>query len=208
LQKRSLGLIALSSYLHTDSGGRLISSAYGPHTGGAGALQYIPFVETTRKIVLAIKRSKTQYFIMIGGCGSLYLPGQEDDTACDSRQWWLQYRRGIADSEAHVQYMEERLGHLGTSLRKYRTARLKTREGNATQEDRKTIQEYEDNVLNGDYSAAFVKACRTTFMFFDGNQSFKWSFLSPSALFRPGSTGLESCGGADCRTNGRICCAW
>src|ERR1700730_3074977 len=80
-------------------------SAYGPHTGGAGALQYMPFVETTRKIVLAVRRAKVPYFIMVGGCGSLYLPGQEDDTACDSRQWWLQYRCGIADSEAHVQYM-------------------------------------------------------------------------------------------------------
>ena len=125
---------------------------------------------------------------MVGGCGSLYLPGQEDDTACDSRQWWLQYRRGIADSEAHVQYMEERLGHLGSSLRAYRNARLAKREGKATEADEKTIAEYEHNVLHGDYSSTFVKSCRTTYMFFDGNQSFRWSFLSPSALFRPGST--------------------
>jgi putative NADH-flavin reductase len=151
-------------------------------------LQYQPFVETTRKIVLAVKRAKVRYVIMVGGCGSLYLPGQEDDTACDSRQWWLQYRRGIADSEAHVQYMEERLGHLGSSLRAYRTARLAKREGKATEEDEKTIAEYEHNVLYGDYSSTFVKSCRTTYMFFDGNESFRWSFLSPSALFRPGST--------------------
>ena len=162
-------------------------SAYGPHTGGAGALQYMPFVETTRKIVLAAKRAKVPYFIMVGGCGSLYLPGQEDDTACDSRQWWLQYRRGIADSEAHVQYMEERLGHLGSSLRSFRNARLAKAQGKATEQDEKTIEEYEHNILHGDYSATFVKSCRTTYMFFDGNESFRWSFLSPSALFRPGS---------------------
>jgi putative NADH-flavin reductase len=162
-------------------------SAYGPHTGGAGALQYQPFVETTRKIVLAAKRAKVPYFIMVGGCGSLYLPGQQDDTACDSRMWWLNYQRGIADSEAHVQYMEERLGHLGSSIRAFRNARLAKKEGKATEEDEKTIAEYEHNVLHGDYSSTFVKACRTTYMFFDGNQSFRWSFLSPSALFRPGS---------------------
>jgi len=147
----------------------------------------MPFVETTRKIVLAVKRAKVPYFIMVGGCGSLYLPGQEDDTACDSRQWWLAYRRGIADSEAHVSYMEERLGHLGTSLRSYRNARLRKREGKATEEDERTIEEYEYNVLHGDYSSTFVKSCRTTYLFFDGNESFRWSFLSPSALFRPGS---------------------
>lgn len=146
----------------------------------------MPFVETTRKIVLAVRRAKVPYFIMVGGCGSLYLPGQQDDTACDSRKWWLQYRRGIADSEAHVQYMEERLGHLGTSLRSYRNARLARKNGKATEEDEKTIAEYEHNVLHGDYSSTFVKSCRTTYMFFDGNQSFRWSFLSPSALFRPG----------------------
>lgn len=66
---------------------------------------------------------------MVDGCGSLYFPGQEDDTACDSRQWWLQSRRGIADSEAHVQYMEERLGHLESSLRSYRNARLARQQG-------------------------------------------------------------------------------
>ena len=161
----------------------LTISAYGPHTGGAGALQYMPFVETTRKIVLAVRRAKVPYFIMVGG-----------------------YRRGIADSEAHVQYMEERLGHLGSSLRAYRNARLAVKNGKATEDDEKTIQEYEHNVLHGDYSTTFVKSCRTTYMFFDGNQSFRWSFLSPSALFRPGSIipgGMET----DDRTNWRVCCS-
>jgi hypothetical protein len=163
----------------------------------------MPFVETTRKIVLAIKRAKVPYIIMVGGCGSLYLPGQEDDTACDSRQWWLCYRRGIADSEAHVQYMEERLGHLGSSLRAYRNARLARKNGKATEADEKTIAEYEHNVLHGDYSSTFVKSCRTTYMFFDGNKSFRWSFLSPSALFRPGSAPLFRFY-ANGRTNWRV----
>jgi hypothetical protein len=163
----------------------------------------MPFVETTRKIVLAIKRAKVPYIIMVGGCGSLYLPGQEDDTACDSRQWWLCYRRGIADSEAHVQYMEERLGHLGSSLRAYRNARLARKNGKATEADEKTIAEYEHNVLHGDYSSTFVKSCRTSYMFFDGNKSFRWSFLSPSALFRPGSAPLFRFY-ANGRTNWRV----
>lgn len=53
--------------------------------------------------------------------------------------------------------------------------------GKATAEAEKTIEEYEHNVLNGDYNSTFVKSGRTIHMFFDGNQSFRWSFLSPSA---------------------------
>jgi putative NADH-flavin reductase len=37
-----------------------------------------------------------------------------------------------------------------------------------------------------DQAADFIKAGRTAFMMFDGNESFKWSFVSPSALYRPG----------------------
>jgi len=47
------------------------SSAYGPNTGGRGALQSMPFVDTTQKIVLAVKHVKVPYFIMLGGCGSI-----------------------------------------------------------------------------------------------------------------------------------------
>jgi len=40
---------------------------YGPRVGGASALQYQPFVETTQQIVFAVKRARVSYFIAVGG---------------------------------------------------------------------------------------------------------------------------------------------
>lgn len=98
----------------------------------------------------------------------------------------MAYRRAIATSEAHISYMEERLGIMGTALRSYRNARVAEREGRASDEDLKVIEEYEDSIKTKDRASDFIKAGRTALMFFEGNTSFKWSFVSPSALYRPG----------------------
>lgn len=146
-----------------------------------------PFLELTRKIVLATKAAKVNYFIMIGGCGSLHLPGDPYKSVLESENWWLSYRRGIADSEAHVSYMEDRLGSMGSSLRAYKNARKLEKAGAGTDESRKLIATYEDKARTNDSARIFVTACRTSFMFFDGNTSFRWTFVSPSALYRPGA---------------------
>ncbi|KAF2815574.1 uncharacterized protein BDZ99DRAFT_435993 [Mytilinidion resinicola] len=164
----------------------VLVNEYGPHTAGEGALQYQPFLELTRKIVLAAKSSKVNYFIMVGGCGSLHMPDKPFQSVCESNEWWLAYRRGIADSEAHVSYMEDRLGSMGFSLRGYRNARKLQREGEATEESRAIIAAYEEKARSNDSALVFVTACRTSFMFFDGNTSFRWTYISPPALYRPG----------------------
>ncbi|KAF2502667.1 hypothetical protein BU16DRAFT_448877 [Lophium mytilinum] len=164
----------------------VLVNEYGPHTAGEGALQYQTFLELTRKIVLAAKFSKVNYFIMIGGCGSLHMPDKPFQSVCETKAFWLAYRRGIADSEAHVSYMEARLGSLGSSLRDYRNARKLQKEGKATKESRATIAAYEEKAASNDSALVFVTACRTSFMFFDGNTSFRWTYISPSALYRPG----------------------
>lgn len=143
-------------------------------------------MELTRKVIIAVKEARVPYFIMVGGCGSLNLPGTRLQTCSESKEWWLAYRRGIADSHAHVAYMEERLGSMGSSLRNYRDARAKLREGKADDKVLTVIKEYEQAVLRNDKALAFVTACRTTFMFFDGNTSFPWTFVSPPALYRSG----------------------
>ncbi|CAK7207778.1 hypothetical protein SEUCBS139899_010591 [Sporothrix eucalyptigena] len=168
------------------SGLDVLVNEYGPHTAGEEALQYQPFLELTRKIILAAKDSKVGYFIMVGGCGSLNLPGTHFHTCSESRDWWLAYRRAIAKSHAHVAYMEERLGSMGTALREYRDAWAAVRQGTDTGATRRSIDEYEQKVLNNDNAKTFVTACRTSFMFFDGNTSFRWTYISPSALYRPG----------------------
>jgi putative NADH-flavin reductase len=145
-----------------------------------------PFLELTRKVILAAKHSGVGYFVMVGGCGSLNLPGSRLKTCSESREWWLAYRRGIAKSNAHVAYMEERLGSMGTALRAYRDAWAAVRSGTADEEERRTIVDYENATLNNDKAKTFVTACRTSFMFFNGNTSFRWTYVSPSALYRPG----------------------
>ncbi|CVK96629.1 uncharacterized protein FMAN_16147 [Fusarium mangiferae] len=161
---------------------------YGPHTAGHEALKYMPFIEVIRKIILAVKRARLGYFIMLGGTGSLHVPHEDGVCAADSKDFFLAYRRAIADSHAHVTYMEERLGPLGVNLRAYRNARLALREND--DEKKKTasrvISEYEAKLREGDDAAEFIKAARTTVMFFDGNRSFDWTYVSPSALYRPG----------------------
>lgn len=143
-------------------------------------------MEVTRKIVLAVKLAKIKYFVMVGGCGSLFMPGGNYENVLENKPWWLEYRRAIADSEAHTSYMEERLGVMGSGLRKYRNARLAQRAGEDTAESRTVVEDYEGYVKRNDRALEFITGCRTSFMFFDGNTSFRWSFVSPSALYRPG----------------------
>ncbi|KAJ4318662.1 hypothetical protein N0V84_006750 [Fusarium piperis] len=134
----------------------VLVNEYGPHTAGENALKYRPFLELTRKIVIAAKEAK------------------------------LRYRRSIADSHAHVSYMEERLGSMGTSLRAYRNARRRLRSDQADEASLKLIEDYETVVMNNDQALEFVTASRTSYMFFDGNTSFKWTYVSPPALYRSG----------------------
>ncbi|KAF1830648.1 hypothetical protein BDW02DRAFT_642026 [Decorospora gaudefroyi] len=160
----------------------VLVSEYGPHTAGAGALLYMPFLETVRKIILAYKLCPAKYFLFVGGAGSLHIPGTQ--TCCvDHPDFFLAYRRAISTSLAHIAYMEERLGIMGTSLRRYREARLAE---SPTAEDKQVMAEYETQIRSKDNASDFIKAGRTAFMFFDGNESFRWSFVSPSALYRPG----------------------
>ena len=122
----------------------------------------------------------------MGGAGSLHVPGTVHICAVDHPDFFVAYRRALADSEAHTCYMEERLGPLGSSLRKLRNARIAEREGRATDETRKFIEDYEKNVSIHDAASEFIQAGRTSYMFFDGNAAFRWTFVSPSPLYRPG----------------------
>jgi putative NADH-flavin reductase len=176
---------AISELAKSFEGIDVLVSEYGPHTTGAMALLYMPFLETVRKIVLAYKRSACSYFLFVGGAGSLHVPGTQD-SCVDHPDFFLAYRRAISTSLAHIAYMEDRLGIMGTSLRRYREARIAEREGRQSDEDDDVIAEYEKQIKEKDQASDFIKAGRTAYMMFDGNESFRWSFVSPSALYRPG----------------------
>ncbi|PYI24929.1 NAD(P)-binding protein [Aspergillus indologenus CBS 114.80] len=167
--------------------------AYGPHTTGADALTYMPYVETVRRIVLAVQAARVPYFMFMGGAGSLVVPpdscgGESNVALIDHPGFFYAYRRQLVQSEAHVRYMEDRLGPIGASLRAYRTARLQQEAGETlSAADRDTLESYEANLRRGnDRAVDFIKAARLTLMFFRGNHSFPWTFVSPSPMYRPG----------------------
>ncbi|GAB1738607.1 hypothetical protein NU219Hw_g3408t1 [Hortaea werneckii] len=157
-----------------------------------GPDMYRNFVETTRRLVVAAKAAKVPYFTMIGGTGSLYL-GEKGDphaTCADSREFWLAYRRAVADSEAATYHMEERLGFdspMAKGMRAYRQARLAQSAGKANETELQTIKEVEDPIAYGLNPVPDLPlAARASFQMFDGNPSFRWSFVSPPGMYRPG----------------------
>ncbi|KAF3387031.1 hypothetical protein F1880_001619 [Penicillium rolfsii] len=161
-------------------------SQYGPHTQGVDALQYMPYIEIVRKLILAVKLANVKYFVFVGGAGSLVVPGSHESLA-DYPAFFPAYRKQLAESDVHVQYMEERLGSIGAALRSYRNARLAQNSGTATVADIETIRAYEASVRKSDRASNYIKAGRASLLFFEGNTSFPWTFVSPSPLYRPGS---------------------
>ncbi|KAG2414912.1 hypothetical protein HFD88_006100 [Aspergillus terreus] len=188
-----------------------VVSEYAPHTPGPGPLQYskptipafrrkthretvrlrqhaVTFIEVVRKIVLAVQWAQVPYFVFVGGGGSLHVPGTAPpECLVDDPDFFVAYRRALADSEAHVRYMEERLNPLVASLRTYREARCAVRAGAATTEQKAFVDSFEQSRRDGnDEARDFIRAARTAYMFFAGNTSFSWSFVSPSPMYRPG----------------------
>ncbi|KAK5680269.1 hypothetical protein LTS10_007196 [Elasticomyces elasticus] len=152
---------------------------------------YKTFVETMRRITIAAKHSNLEYFVTIGGTGSLDLgPAHPYQSAADSRTFWLAYRRATADSEAATYHMEERIGFgspMSSAMRNYRSARQALLTGSCTDEDKTTIKDTETAVIEGpDPIPDIPLAARASFMFFDGNTSFPWTFVSPPAKYIPG----------------------
>ncbi|KAK4956767.1 hypothetical protein LTR10_006295 [Elasticomyces elasticus] len=156
-----------------------------------GPTVYKTFVETLRRITIAAKHSNLEYFVTIGGTGSLDLgPAHPYQSAADSRTFWLAYRRATADSEAATYHMEERIGlgsPMSNAMRKYRSARQALLAGSCTDEDKTTIKDTETAVIEGPEPIPDIPlAARASFMFFDGNTTFPWTFVSPPAKYIPG----------------------
>lgn len=135
------------------------------------------------------KATPVPYLIMVGGTGSLELPGRPLETVLDHREWWLALQRYLADSEAATAEMIERLQLTGSQMAKdrwaYRNARLSMKAGNATDAQYEIIEKNEQQILTSDNSIPDVPlAARATLMMFEGNTGFKWTFLSPPVGYR------------------------
>ena len=126
---------------------------------------------------------------MVGGTGSLEIPGEPYKTSADSREWWLAYRRAVADSKAATQHGIDRVGPgpMAEGVKAYRDARIAVRAGKATDADHQAIKDVEDNIKNGEnWIPDLPVAARATYLMFENDKSFQWCFVSPSARFRPG----------------------
>ncbi|KAH7017971.1 uncharacterized protein B0I36DRAFT_388279 [Microdochium trichocladiopsis] len=182
-----VGQLSIAALAEAFSGLDVLICCYGPQPGGPGSSLYRSFIEVVRRIVLAVRQVENLYFMFIGGAGSLHVPGTTGICTADDPDFLVAYRRAIADSEAHTSYLVERLGPMGSALREFRTARVAERQGQATEETRAFIDDYEEKARSQDFALEFIQAVRTTFMFFDGNTSFSWTFVSPPPLYRPGT---------------------
>ncbi|KAK9475480.1 uncharacterized protein V1510DRAFT_409326 [Dipodascopsis tothii] len=162
----------------------VIINAFGPHTGSD--FSYMTYLESIRKIVMAVKvatSDKRPYMINIGGTGSLIVKSLGINVV-DHDAFWIQYVRSIAQSEVHVHYFKEIIPQLGDMLQNYRNAIMATKHSKPTPDQLAYIKEYE--VMAAGFDHDFIRACRTSFMFFEGNRSFDWTFISPPAMYCPG----------------------
>lgn len=145
----------------------------------------MPFIEITRKVVIAVKALKTPYLIMIGGTGSLSIPGKKFDTAVDSEDFWVAYFQHCADSKAYIAYAEDRFPKFATLLHRYRDVR-QTPSDRLEQEDKEFLDEMSQFAKSRTKESYFIMACRASLLFFEGNTEFEWTFLSPPPGFMPG----------------------
>lgn len=139
--------------------------------------------------VKALSQAKpAPYFMMTGGTGSLQLPDRPFETVLDQPKWWLSVQRYLFNSAASTAERIEQLGLSGTAAeetRAYRDAQLAVKDGKATDEQRRIVQQNESRILNGDaHIPELPLAARASFMMFEGNAAFKWSFLSPPPGYR------------------------
>jgi putative NADH-flavin reductase len=134
---------------------------------------------------MAVKYLKTPYLIMIGGTGSLSIPGTKFDTAVDSEAFWVAYFQHAADSKAYISYAENRFPKFATLLHRYRDIR-QTPSENLDPEDREFLLEMDQFAKSRIKESYFIMACRASLLFFEGNRDFEWTFLSPPPGFKPG----------------------
>src|SRR5271170_5301253 len=123
---------------------------------------------------------------MIGGTGTLSIPGKPFDTAIDSEQFWIAYFQHAADSDAYISYAEARFPKFATLLHRYKDIRLEPPDS-LDEEDHEFLKEMAQFAKSRVTQSHFIMACRASLLFFEGNSEFNWTFLSPPPGFKPGA---------------------
>ncbi|TDZ67826.1 Uncharacterized protein CTRI78_v002748 [Colletotrichum trifolii] len=166
----------------------VVVNAYGPHSQLGSSFAYRSFVEMTRKILLASREAKVPYFVMVGGAGSLGIPDKPYVTAADDPSFFSAYGKAMLASEAYVAHCQDWAKDFGSRLKAAREAWLAERDGKGTAETRRILEGVDEMMTDMNCQGVdFITGARATYMFFDGNTSFKWTYISPPPLYRPGT---------------------
>ncbi|KAF2228299.1 hypothetical protein BDZ85DRAFT_278152 [Elsinoe ampelina] len=89
-------------------------------------------------------------------------------------------------SWVHARVFVPKLASLGLSD-VYRSARQALREGRDTPEAAFVRESNEQKTLKNDHAKPLITACRTSYLFFEGNTNFRWTSLSPPWSYRLGA---------------------
>lgn len=109
--------------------------------------------------------------------------------------------RSAAQSRALIAFCKEKYPAMANMLDSYRKAVLAWKGPGANIEQLETMKSmqsqlilyvyeltesigYEDKMTDLNYD--FIRACTVCHLFYDGNESFDWTFISPPAMYGPG----------------------
>lgn len=123
---------------------------------------------------------------MIGGAGVLLMPDKPFVTATDDPRFYDAFIRGQIDSEAYVAHCKEWAGDEANMLEEARRAWLLEQSGDGSAQTRAVLAAADRIFDMKGPVVSFHTGGRATATFFDGNTSFKWTYMSTPPLYRPG----------------------
>ncbi|KAF6817236.1 nad-dependent epimerase dehydratase [Colletotrichum plurivorum] len=124
---------------------------------------------------------------MAGGAGSMLVRDTPFVTAADDPSFFYAYVRDATVREAYVDHAQEWAGEDAVHLKKAREALLAEETGKGTPGTRQLLNAVYENMFHMDgHVVDFITGARATFIFFGGNNSLKWTYMSPPPLYRPG----------------------
>ncbi|KAK9461266.1 uncharacterized protein V1516DRAFT_675472 [Lipomyces oligophaga] len=153
---------------------------------------YKLYVEATTQIISAFKYATNKrrrlgqncYLITIGSAGSLIIPGSEGVRAVDDEEFWTEYIRSLVQSRIQTAFFKELYPDKSDLIEIYRKAYIDAVDEEASQDQLNFMSNFEDQIVNHGHD--FIRAVTATYLFYEGNESFDWTLLSPPALYCPG----------------------
>jgi putative NADH-flavin reductase len=163
------------------AGHEVVVSAYSPGHG-MGPQIYKDCVEAAWRIKRVFKRVDCNYLILIGGASSLFVrPGIQMFE--DSR--WPEWYFDTASPD-HLRYLGDITGV--ALFRQVADARERPNEPPESQSDAEDAEQRLRKFLKENMACGpdIAQGCRAQFELFQGDTSFRWSFVSPPWFYRPG----------------------